>query len=203
MRRRDVVRLAIVFAAYVATARAGLAVDAVSGYATLVWAPSGISLAALVAWGFGMWPAVALGAVVANVWAGAPLPVALAIAAGNAGEALLGAWLLRAVQFDARMQRLSDGLSLVLLGGMLSTALSATVGVLALRASGIVPAGLVGRTWRVWWVGDLMGDLLVAPLLLLAWARPRAKRRPRLALWPRQQARPGSDHRVRRAPRRS
>src|SRR5207253_9175819 len=106
VRRRDVIRLAIVFAAYVATARAGLALDAVGGFATLVWAPSGIPLAALVAWGFGMWPAVALGAVVANVWAGAPLPVALMIAAGNSGEALLGAWLLRMVQFDPRIQRL-------------------------------------------------------------------------------------------------
>lgn len=180
-RRRDVVRLAIVFAAYVATARAGLALDAVSGFATLVWAPSGISLAAIVAWGFGMWPAIALGAAVTNAWAGAPVPVALAIAAGNAGEALVGAWLLRAMGFDARLQRLIDGLSLVLMGGA-STVVSATAGVLALRAGGIIPAALEGRTWRVWWLGDLMGDLLVAPLLLLAWTRPRAKRRPHLVL---------------------
>jgi signal transduction histidine kinase len=174
------VRLAIVFAAYVATARAGLALDAVSGFATVVWAPSGISLAAMVAWGFGMWPAVALGAAVVNWWAGAPVAVALAIAAGNAGEAFAGAWLLRAVRFDARIQRLVDGLSLVLLGGVTSTVVSASVGVLALRLGGITPAELVGRTWRVWWVGDLMGDLLVAPLLLLAWTRPRIKRRRQL-----------------------
>jgi len=182
VRRRDVVRLAIVFAAYVATARAGLAVDAVSGYATLVWAPSGISLAAIVAWGFGMWPAIALGALVTNLWAGAPVLVALAIGAGNAGEALVGAWLLRAVGFDARMQRLVDGLSLVLMGGVASTLVSVTAGVLALRLGGITPAELVGRTWRAWWLGDLMGDLLVAPLLLLAWSRPRTKRRSHLIL---------------------
>src|SRR5207248_11200651 len=105
VRPRHVLRLAIVFAAYVATARAGLAVDAVSGYATLVWAPSGISLAAIVAWGFGMWPAIALGALVTNLWAGAPVPVALAIGAGNAGESLVVAWFRRAVGFDGRMQR--------------------------------------------------------------------------------------------------
>jgi signal transduction histidine kinase len=175
--RRDGVRLAIVFAAYVVTARAGLALAAVSGFATLVWAPSGIALAAIVAWGFRMWPAVVLGALVVNLWVGAVLPVALAIAAGNAGEALVGAWLLRAVRFDARLERLVDGLSLVLLGGVSSTVVSASLGVLALWLGGITPAELAGRTWRVWWVGDLMGDLLVAPLLLLAWTRPPVKRR--------------------------
>ena len=177
MRPRHVLRLAIVFAAYVATARAGLALDAVSGFATLVWAPSGISLAAIVAWGFGMWPAIVVGAVVANAWAGAPLPVALAIGAGNSAEAMVGAWLLRRARFGPRMQRLSDGISFVLLGCIGSTLVSASVGVVALRLGGITPAGLVGRTWRVWWVGDLMGDLLVAPLLLLAWTRPRIRRR--------------------------
>ncbi|HWE25729.1 MAG TPA: MASE1 domain-containing protein, partial [Myxococcales bacterium] len=181
MRRRDGFRLAVVFAAYVVTARAGLAMDAVSGFATLVWAPSGISLVAIVAWGFGMWPAIALGATAANVWAGAPVPVALAIAAGNTGEAVAGAWLLRAAGFDARLQRLVDGLRLVLLAGIASTVISAAVGVLALGLGGITPARLAVRTWRAWWVGDLMGDLLVAPLLFLVWSRPRIRRRPRLA----------------------
>jgi signal transduction histidine kinase len=178
---RQVIRLAVVLAAYVATARAGLTLDAVSGFATVVWAPSGISLVAIVAWGFGMWPAIALGAALVNLWAGAPIAVALAIAAGNAGEALAGAWLLRAVRFDPRLHRLFDGLSLLLVAAV-STVVSASAGVLALRLAGITPAELAGRTWRVWWVGDLMGDLLVAPLLLLAWTRPRIKRHPRLLL---------------------
>src|SRR5438309_2233171 len=75
-----------------------------------------------------------------------------------------------------------DGMGMVTLARRKYKGERAAVRVLALRASGIVPAGLVGRTWRVWWVGDLMGDLLVGPLLLLAWARPRAKRRPHLSL---------------------
>jgi integral membrane sensor domain MASE1 len=41
----------LVLVAYVATARAGLALDAVSGFATLVWPPSGIALVAVLALG--------------------------------------------------------------------------------------------------------------------------------------------------------
>ena len=47
------------FLAYVLTARLGLLLDAVSGFATLVWAPTGLSIAALALYGYRLWPAVA------------------------------------------------------------------------------------------------------------------------------------------------
>jgi mono/diheme cytochrome c family protein len=80
--------------AYVAAGRLGLSLDAVSGFATLVWAPTGISLAALLHFGRGLWPAVAVGALVVNLWNGAPLGVAAGIAAGNTLEAVVGALLV-------------------------------------------------------------------------------------------------------------
>lgn len=57
-------RLVGLFAAYVVTARLGLMLDAVGGFATLVWPPSGIALAALLIGGYRLWPAIALGAFV-------------------------------------------------------------------------------------------------------------------------------------------
>ena len=180
MRARAAVRLLIVFAVYVASARAGLALDAVSGFATVVWAPTGISLAAMLAWGFGVWPAVALGAAVVNVFVGAPLLVALGIAAGNTAEALAGAWMLRVVRFDPRLQRLSDVFGLILLGAVGSALISATVGVLGLRLGGVVPAEISGRAWRNWWIGDLMGALVVTPPILVWWTRPPIRKRPHL-----------------------
>ncbi len=179
--RAKVIRLLVVFVAYVALARVGLAVSAVSGFATLIWAPTGISLAAMLAWGFEVWPAVALAAVLVNVHMGAPVPVALLIAAGNTAEALAGAWMLRAVRFDPRLQRLFDVLCLILLGAAASTLISASVGVLALRLGGITSTATSGRAWRTWWVGDLMGALVVTPAILVWWSRPPAKKRRHLA----------------------
>src|SRR5204863_1445543 len=90
--------------------------------------------------------------------------------------------------FRPALERYSDVLALVLYGAVLSTTISATVGVASLSASGLVPPGGTLSTWRVWWFGDLGGDLLVAPALLVLASRPRLERRPWIrteaaALW--------------------
>jgi len=76
-------------------AKLGLMLGAVSGFATLVWAPTGISLAALLLFGGRLSPGVFLGAFAVNLWTGAPVLVALGIATGNTLEALVGAALIR------------------------------------------------------------------------------------------------------------
>jgi integral membrane sensor domain MASE1 len=80
---RLLLRITLLAAAYVIAGRLGLMMDAVAGFATLVWPPSGISLAALVLYGRAVWPGVAAGAFLVNLWVGAPVPVALGIAGGN------------------------------------------------------------------------------------------------------------------------
>ena len=61
---------------YIGTAKLGIELPVARGVVTPVWAPTGIALAALVLFGPALWPAVALGALVANVTSGASLPVA-------------------------------------------------------------------------------------------------------------------------------
>ncbi len=160
-------------ASYLLLARVGLGFHAVSQFATLVWAPSGIALASMLLWGFRMWPAVAVAAFAANLWNGAPAAVALAIAAGNTGEAVFATWALRKIPgFRAELDRLPDVLGLALLGGVAAPTISATVGVMSLAAAGIVGPAAVDPTWRAWWLGDAIGILIVTPLLLTWRARP-------------------------------
>src|SRR5277367_5554060 len=75
-----------------------------SGSVSLVWPPSGIALAAILLFGFRLWPGIFLGAFAANVAVFAANHVAsgvtttavsLSIACGNTLEAVLGAWLLQ------------------------------------------------------------------------------------------------------------
>ena len=94
MRTVDVVRLVVLCVSYVATAQFGLSLDAVHRVATAVWPPTGIALTALVLGGCRLWPGITCGAFLANLWAGAPVPVACGIALGNTLEALVGALLL-------------------------------------------------------------------------------------------------------------
>ncbi len=171
LRRRQltyVLELVVLTTVYVVAARFGFAFNLVSGFAALVWPATGISLAALLIFGYRLWPAVLLGAAIANVLFGAPLAVALSTGAGNALEALIGAYALRSVPgFRRALDRVSNVLALILLAGMASTTVSATVGVFALHLAGLVAADALGDTWRNWWLGDFNGVLVVAPLLLV------------------------------------
>jgi PAS domain S-box-containing protein len=164
-------------AVYFVLARAGLGIHPVERFATLVWPPSGISVAALLYFGPALWPGVALGAFLANLFTGAPPAVALGIAAGNTGEALFAVWALRRiVGFRTSLDRLQDALGLVLIGGLVAPFISATVGVASLRLGGLLAADAAGATWRAWWLGDAIAILVLAPVLLTV--RPEKRSAP-------------------------
>jgi PAS domain S-box-containing protein len=164
------VRAVLVTGAYFGTAKLGLQLAFENPSITAVWPPTGISLAAVLIWGYRMWPGIALGAALANTFTGdVPAGTVLGITLGNTLEALAGAYLLtRVAGFRPALDRVRDVLALVVLAAGLSTMVSATVGVTSLWAGGQVDAaGDLPSAWRVWWLGDMCGDLLVAPFLLV------------------------------------
>jgi PAS domain S-box-containing protein len=69
----------------------------------------------------------------------------------------------------------------VALAALVSTMVSATFGVTSLWIGGQAGAGELASDWRLWWLGDMGGDLIVAPLLF-AFATSRRGRpsRPRV-----------------------
>jgi PAS domain S-box-containing protein len=165
---------------YFVVARLGLSLDAVSGVAAAVWPPTGIALAALLLYGYRLWPGIAVGALLVNVSVGVPVLAACGIALGNTLEALIGTVLLvRVVGFRPSLDRLQDVLGLVVLAAGLSTLVSATLGVTSGWFGGIIPAHAYGRAWWTWWLGDAMGALVVAPLLLVWCGRERTALPPR------------------------
>ena len=167
---RGVLVLAGVAAAYVGAAKIGLELSVAQGIVTPVWAPTGIALAAAVLLGpRRAWPAVAAGAFIANATTGASIPLAAAAAAGNTLEAVAGALLLRRAAFRPALDRVRDVLALVVLGAIVSTTISATNGVTALLIANHISIDDYGSKWVLWWTGDGMGDLVVAPLILV-WA---------------------------------
>src|SRR2546423_645031 len=113
----------LVSAAYFGTAKLGLQLASAHPSITAVWPPTGIALAALLIWGYRMWPGVALGAALANSFTGDAPPVAvLGITIGNTLEALAGAYLLLHVaRIRLSLDRVRDVLALVVLAAGLST----------------------------------------------------------------------------------
>jgi len=164
--------------AYYGSAKLGLELSVAHGVITPVWPPTGISLAALLVFGPRLWPAVALGAFASNATSGVSLAVAAGISVGNTLEALVGVYLLRRVGFRRSLERVGDVLALATLGALVSTTVSATNGVLVLTLANSPNASPFGSAWRLWWLGDAMGDVLVAPLLLV-WAAQLSRKLPR------------------------
>lgn len=160
--------------AYFVLAKLGLRFAFVQANASPVWAPAGLALAALVAGGVRLWPGVLIGAWLANLTTpGTPGLAALLIAAGNTLAAAGAALVLQRTGFDPALRGFRDILVLLGVGVGFAPLVSATNGTVQLILSGIAPAGAWRDIWLVWYSGDAIGVLLIAPLLLSWWARRR------------------------------
>ena len=169
-------------AAYFVAGRLGLRFAVVSPNATVVWPPTGIALAALLLAGYDVWPAIMVGAFLVHLSTTGSVPSAVAIAAGNTLEGLLGAYLVNRFARGRRvLERARDIFTFAVLAGIVSTAVSATAGVLAISLDGLARWSDFGSIWLTWWLGDAVSDLVVAPAVLLWALRPRVH-------WTRRQA---------------
>ncbi len=165
----------LLFAAYFITAQLGLYLDPLHGIASPFWAPAGIALAGIVFFGRKMWPALFAAAFLGELTSGISIPAAALIAGGATLQALVGALILSRLRFSPSLDRFRDVMSFVFGAAFVSTLISPTVGVAALILSGRIPMAEYAATWSVWWSGDLMGDLLVAPVLFVWGSRPKYK----------------------------
>lgn len=157
-------------AVYFAAGKLGLMLAFVHPSSTPVWAPAGIALAAFLLFGYRVWPAIAVAAFFVNLTTAGSVLTSLAIAAGNTLEGLAGAWLVRRFARGARaFERAQDIFKFAVLAGMLSTTISATLGVTSLCLGGYASWLNFDRIWITWWMGDAVGDLVVAPLVVLFW----------------------------------
>ena len=153
-----------------------------------VWPAAGVALAALLLYGRRSLPGVIIGIFLTQFYyflgkpdAGAMsslVPVASCVSAGSILQAVFGAWLVR--RWAGRENPPSENDSMVrvvLLGGPVSCIIAATIGSTTLYLANIVEARAIMLNWCSWWVGDTLGVLLVAPMLLLLFSGPRQ-------LWP-------------------
>jgi PAS domain S-box-containing protein len=168
---RYAVTVALLAGVYYATARLGLAYASIGHSVSLIWPPSGIAFAALTLLGYRYWPGVFLGAFLANAATPVPLWTAGGIAVGNTAEALVAAYLLRRTAGDRpQLDDLRQVRALILLAAPVGSLCSAVIGTAMLSLAGELPGGLL-PAMAIWWTGDLLGALVVAPAIL-AWSSP-------------------------------
>jgi len=163
----EYLRLATVFVAYFVAGKLGLAAPFTSGDISPVWPASGVALSAVLLCGYRVWPAIMAGAFLVHFLSPIPHLAAIGLACGNTLAAWTGAFLLRRIRdFRASLSRLRDLLGLIVLAGLGSSMVSASIGVAVLSTARVRSWSDVGAAWLVCWFGDAMGVLLVTPLIV-------------------------------------
>lgn len=162
-----------VAAAYVVGGKLGLRLANVNPSATVVWPPAGIALAAFLVIGYRVWPVILVAAFMVNLTTAGNAATSLGIATGNTLEAAVGAYLVNRFAHGGEVfDREENIVRFAILAGMSSTVVSATIGVTCLALSGFADWSQYGAIWSEWWMGDMIGILVVAPPLVLWSTRP-------------------------------
>ncbi|HEX5936127.1 MAG TPA: MASE1 domain-containing protein [Actinomycetota bacterium] len=162
--RSDLLPSLLLGLAYYLAARLSLELALVDENITPLWPPSGIALVGFLLFGSRLWPGVALAAFVVNLPISGSALAALVTAAGNTLAPIAAAVMLRRVGFRPQLDRLRDALAIVI-AALASTTISATIGATTLLVSGAIAGDGYLAAWSVWWAGDAMGILVVAPVL--------------------------------------
>jgi len=173
---------AAIAGAYFVAGKLGLGLAIVHPSATVVWPPAGIALAAFLVLGYRVWPSILLGAFLVNLTTKAPVATCLGIAVGNTLEGVVGAYLVKRFAGGSQVfEREGNILRFAVLAGMGSTMVGATFGVTSLALSGFAPWARYGPIWSAWWMGDMAGVLVVAPVAVLWSTRPLTRWAPRVS----------------------
>jgi diguanylate cyclase (GGDEF)-like protein len=161
---------------YFVAAKLGLKLAFLYPSASSVWPGTGIALAAMLLFGYRVWPAIFVGAFVANLTTAGSVATSLGIATGNTLEGLIGArFLNRCANGRKVFDRARDILKFAFLAATLSTVVSATIGVTSLSIGKFIQPKDFGRVWFIWWLGDTIGSILLTPLLVLWSINPRIR----------------------------
>jgi diguanylate cyclase (GGDEF)-like protein/PAS domain S-box-containing protein len=179
---KDVLALVAMGGVYLVAGKLGLKLAFVHASATAIWPCTGIALSSFLIFGYRVWPLIFTGAFLVNLTTAGSVATSIGIAAGNTLEGVVGSYLVtRFAGGQHAFERAQDILKFTFLAGMVSTTVSATVGVTTLALGGFAHWAMYGSIWFTWWLGDAVGAVLVTPLLLLWRENPRLN-------WTRRQA---------------
>jgi diguanylate cyclase (GGDEF)-like protein len=158
---------------YFLAGKLGLKLAYVNASTSAVWPCTGIAIAALLILGFRMWPAVFAGAFLVNITTAGSITTSLAIAGGNTLEAVTAAYLVNRYADRRNVFERSHNIFKFALFAAFGATISATIGTTILSVGGLASWPRYSAIWSTWWLGDVVGAIIVTPFLLLWIENPR------------------------------
>jgi integral membrane sensor domain MASE1 len=172
---KDLAVVSTLAGVYFVSGKLGLTLASVNASATAVWPCTGIALASFLILGYRVWPATFAGAFLVNITTAGSVATSIGIATGNTLEGVVGCYLVsRFAGGKHAFERAQDIFKFGFFAAILSTAVSATLGVTSLALGGFADLAKYGSIWCTWWLGDAVGAVIVTPFLLLWNENPRA-----------------------------
>lgn len=165
-----------IFILYTVAGKIGLSLSSVNPSTTAIWPPTGIALAALLLFGNRVIPAIFIGAFFVNITTAGGLATSIGIAIGNTLEGFVGAYLVKRYSNGIHtFSTVVDIFKFLFLAAFLSTTISANIGVITLILGKLANWKDFFPVWITWWLGDMGGDLFIAPFLIIWGVFPRIR----------------------------
>jgi PAS domain S-box-containing protein len=172
---------------YLACGWLGLLLSIPPGFAAPLYPSAGVALACALVFGWRVLPAIGVAAFVVNAFITSDRGLTLlhwwvpvCIGLGAAAQAGVGVWMVRRwVRQPLVLSEPKDIGLFFVVAGALACMVSASFATLTLSGSGVVSASTWPLLWLTWWMGDTLGVLVAAPMLLTLIGRPRADWAPR------------------------
>jgi signal transduction histidine kinase len=153
---------------YYGAGRIGLELAYLDGAVAALWPPAGLGLAVLAIFGLRYWPGIVIGDVLLGDFS-TPVGTVLGQTAGNTVALLVAAHLFRRLTAGrVGLARVRDVFVFVV-SAVVAAGVSACVGPPSLWLGDVIPSNELDKVFRTWFLSDLSGVLVVAPVIL-AWA---------------------------------
>ena len=138
---------------------------------TPIWPPVGLAVALTYMGGFRLLPGVVLGSFLLAVtrW---PLGFAVTVALIQVVQPYVAVRILRALDFDPRLERVRDPVVLTLLAGPAGAFIAAILAAITYVFFGIYTTKYVPYNFTLWFLRDWLGVMVTAPLIF-SWAYGR------------------------------
>lgn len=142
---------------------------------SLVWPATGVSLAALLLFGYGVWPGIFLGNFCYNFYHLAqasnslfpPFLAATGVTSGSTIEALVAAWIIFRYSSVYYFNTVKDVFIFLIPAGVLSCLIASTIGATSLYLYRQSNWEDFLSLWFTFWIGDTMGVYIMTPLLVV------------------------------------
>ncbi len=166
-RRQEFVCFSLFTITYVIFAKICLTFGITHGNVSPIWIPAGIAIAGIVRWGYPVLPGIWLGTFLAVLTTGiSPVSAAL-LGIGNCIEAMVFFVIFRRFQIESFSINNPLHAFRFCIMVICSCLFASTIGALTLYFHAYLPVEALLLNIFTWWLGDLSGILLIAPLVIM------------------------------------